>query len=481
MRKLLSTFMVAVMVLSSASVAFAGVGVSINNKPVQFSEQSGSPFVDGSYRTQVPFRATMEAFGATVDWDNTNRIAIAEKDGVKVEVPIGQKYIFKNGTRIDNDTAALVKDGRTYLPIRVVLEAFGARVDWDAGNQTVLAFTDSILGETMTIHFIDVGQGDSIFIDYNDFEVLIDAGPRSAGSTVANYIRPYVDGNLDIVVATHEHEDHIGGLPTVLSTYTVDKIIDNGRNATTRIYSDYIAAVQAQNAEYLTPKDAQTFSFFIGDNASYRILQMSGSYSDPNNNSLVSLLSYGDVQVLFMGDAEQAVEKANLNKFSDIEILKAGHHGSGTSSSTEFLSVTKPETVIISAATGNTYRHPHLAAMQRFSKVGAKTYGTFKSGSIVATTNGSSYSLNTSAALVDTDAGDYSSNSQNAPVQPNIPSANNNNNAVTQSEAKYVGNSNTKKFHAPTCRYVKTIKNEHLMYFKTAPQGYGACKVCNPR
>lgn len=132
------TFLLILVVLTSPSYA---VGVNIDNQAVTFTESSGAPFIDQANRTQVPFRQTMERFGCTVSWDEINKIAVAEKDGITVQVPIGASYIIKNGQQIKNDTAALIKDNRTYLPIRAVLEAFGADVSWDAKAQTVFAFS----------------------------------------------------------------------------------------------------------------------------------------------------------------------------------------------------------------------------------------------------------------------------------------------------------------------------------------------------
>ncbi len=120
-------------------VAFAEVTtkIEINNVEVTFTESSGAPFIDTSSRTQVPFRVSLETFGATVSWDNTTKTAIAVKDGVEVKVPIGQKYILRNDVTILTDTEALIKDGRTYLPIRAVMEAFGMVVGWDSETKTV--------------------------------------------------------------------------------------------------------------------------------------------------------------------------------------------------------------------------------------------------------------------------------------------------------------------------------------------------------
>jgi hypothetical protein len=127
-------------VILSTTQTFA-VGVSIDGNAVNFTADSGEPFVDANNRTMVPLRITMEAAGATVEWDAATRAAGVSKDDVVVNVPIGQKYIIKNGQQIENDTAAVIIDGRTYLPIRAVLEAHGFSVDWDGGSQTVLVTT----------------------------------------------------------------------------------------------------------------------------------------------------------------------------------------------------------------------------------------------------------------------------------------------------------------------------------------------------
>ncbi len=128
-------FFVLILTLVFTTAAFA-VDLKINDVSVKFDDNSGYPFVDSNNRTQVPLRATMEAFGADVGWDADNQIAVVIKDGIRVEVPVGKTYIFKNDVKINNDTAAQIKDNRTYLPIRVVLEAFGANVGWE--NNTVV-------------------------------------------------------------------------------------------------------------------------------------------------------------------------------------------------------------------------------------------------------------------------------------------------------------------------------------------------------
>lgn len=472
MRRTLSIF-VAIMLLATAFLPAYATNISIDNQNVQFTEASGAPFIDQANRTQVPFRQTMEQFGCTVSWEAVNKIAIAEKEGVIIQVPIGASYIIKDGQQITNDTAALIKDNRTYLPIRAVLEAFGAEVSWDSKTQTVLVFSDS-QGQIMTMHFIDVGQADSIFIDYGEYEALIDAGNNGDGTFVVNYIKQYVDGNLELVIATHAHEDHIGGLDNVLAAYQVSQIIDSGDTATSAAHNDYYAAASTEtNCTYIADKD---MTIDMGNGATLKIIDSLDGDSNVNNNSVIALLDYNNVEVLLPGDAESKAEGTFLNELVDIEILKAGHHGSRTASSQGLLNVIKPETVIISVGLGNQYSHPHEEALQRFVNIGADVYGTFKSGTIILTTNGNTYSLNTSTKVTTNDSGDKATT-----VEPPVVNTNSN---VNQSAAAYIGNSNTMKFHRLDCRYVDDIATNHIVCLKQRSdaigQGYVPCKACNP-
>jgi len=138
--KIIINIIVFVFILSRLAMAETknNIAITINDEHVEFNDNLGYPFIDSNNRSLVPFRVTLEKFGAKVSWDNTNKIAIAEKYGYKVEVPIGKSYISKDGERIEIDTSAQIIDGRTYLPIRAVFEAFGATVNWDDTTQTVI-------------------------------------------------------------------------------------------------------------------------------------------------------------------------------------------------------------------------------------------------------------------------------------------------------------------------------------------------------
>lgn len=226
-------------------------------------------------------------------------------------------------------------------------------------------------------------------------EVLIDGGEKNTGA--GDYIRPYVDGALDVMVATHAHTDHIGGLIDILARYQVKDIWLNGDNATSATFSQFMNSV---NAEGVTMHQAERGNTIQAGNLTFIVLNPAKPlFSDQNNNSIVLSLKYGDIDFLFTGDAEKEAEAAMLAQsvvpIPEVAILKAGHHGSRTASSPAFLNVIKPEAAVYSAATGNTYGHPHKETLIALDNIGAKIYGTDVHGTILITTDGKTYNIHT--------------------------------------------------------------------------------------
>ncbi len=246
----------------------------------------------------------------------------------------------------------------------------------------------------LQVHFINVGQGDAILIDYGTDEVLIDGGEASPG--VVPYLRKYVDGDLEAMVATHPHEDHIGGLIDVLQSFQVDNIYWNGETATTKVYGDFMALAKAEPKASL--QQLQRGDTINVDGLAFAVLNPPGpSFKETNDNSIVLKLNYGGTRFLFEGDAQQEAESsmlaAGLNMAADI--LKVGHHGSRSSSSMPFLKAVSPQIAVYMAGINNSYGHPHAETLVALNQVGAQIYGTDIHGTIVVATDGQKYTLTT--------------------------------------------------------------------------------------
>lgn len=248
----------------------------------------------------------------------------------------------------------------------------------------------------LNVHFIDVGQGDAILIDLDDVEVLIDGG--GVGSDVASYISPFVQGNIEAVIATHPHADHIGGLEDVFDAFIVEEFWYNGEASNTTTYAALMQKVEAENAEIHIAEAGDTI---VPELLEIMVLSPLSyfDYNDTNNCSIVVSLKYAEVDFLFTGDAEEQAEtlmaSSSIAPLLDTDILKVGHHGSSSSSSENFLEIVKPEVAIYMAGEGNTYGHPHSETLQALGAIGAEIYGTDIYGTIVITTDGSTYTITT--------------------------------------------------------------------------------------
>ena len=252
----------------------------------------------------------------------------------------------------------------------------------------------------VTIHFIDVGQGDATLIDTNGRDVLIDGGTRSKGDLVTQYLEDQNITTLDIVIGTHPHADHIGGLIGVISAFdlkkqTVKTVLDSGYTKETRTYRDYFFLSTQRNLTIVER------GMVIQLDDITRITVMNPvqplEFSDANDNSIVILLEIGNVSFWLSADCETKCEQSIMaaGLVRDIDILKVGHHGSRTSSSSEFIRYTNPEVSIISAGLNNQYGHPHEEAVIRLGNISSTLYRTDIQGTITISTNGTGYSIST--------------------------------------------------------------------------------------
>lgn len=274
-------------------------------------------------------------------------------------------------------------------------------------NQNGIQIEKKNVDGIIEVHTIDVGQADSILVMQGEQVMLIDCGTRAKGSIVVEYLKKLGITKIDVLVGTHTHDDHMGGIAEVIRNFEIGSLYapDNSNDGITAFwYLDFLDAVLEKNVNWIYPKVGDTFK--IGDADVQVLAPNSEKYNDLNNYSIVLRATYGEKGFIFMGDAETLSEKEILeNKLNlDADVIKLGHHGSSTSSSAKFLKAVNPGYAIISCGKGNTYHHPIKSVMDRLKGLGIIVYRTDESGTIIISSNG--YDLNFNVEPGDYKCGD---------------------------------------------------------------------------
>jgi beta-lactamase superfamily II metal-dependent hydrolase len=250
--------------------------------------------------------------------------------------------------------------------------------------------SDSSYPVNLTMHVIDIGQGDAILLTRGTHDMLVDAGEIGKGDDVEKYVRSKGVTSFDYVVATHPHSDHIGGMSVILKDFTIRHFIGNGEIHTTKTYTDMLKTINDKNIPFQVVKRGDIINFAPGINIT--VLNPGKTYltTDPiNQNSIVLRVVDGKTTFLLTGDAGIQAENDMLKDGENLraDVLKVGHHGSRTATSQPFVDAVKPTSSIISVGTNNTYGLPDEEPVARLNAV-SHIYRTDYNGTITAETNG---------------------------------------------------------------------------------------------
>lgn len=244
----------------------------------------------------------------------------------------------------------------------------------------------------LNVHFLDVGQGDSIFIELPDEKtMLIDAGENYHGEGIKNYIGDCGYSKIDYLVATHPHADHIGSMPYIVRNMDIGSVYMPKAAANTKTYENLLESISDKGLKITSAKAGLT----IAKDSDYTINVVAPVTIDEdnlNNSSAVIKLTYKDNTFLFTGDAEKK-ELETINSDISADVLKVGHHGSTTSTTEEFLDEVKPSYAVISAGEDNSYSHPHRETLDLLEEFNCKIYRTDIDKTVVFSTDGKTISV----------------------------------------------------------------------------------------
>lgn len=341
-----------------------------------------------------------------------------------------------------------------------LLFLFGCSLE-DTATETAKVFASE---DKLKVHFLDVGQGDSIFIELPNKEtMLIDAGEYMYSPGIQNYIEKQGYSKINYIVGTHPHSDHVGGLADIIKNFDFGKIYLPNAVSTTPTYVKLLEAIKSKGKKITRAQNGITV---INDGRlNAKILGPVGeSYENLNNYSVVIKLTYGENSFLLTGDMETLAEK-ELTDNLKADVLKAGHHGSNTSTSENFLKKVSPKYAVISCGKNNDYGHPHEKLIERLKNHSVKIYRTDLNGTVTFTSDGKNIKINQEKTSLD------DSSSQNTNSHP-------------QTQTKYVLNTNSRKIHYSTCPSVDKISTDNRIntndYKKAISDGYTPCKFCKP-
>lgn len=248
---------------------------------------------------------------------------------------------------------------------------------------------------TVQVTFLDVGQADAILIRSDNSIMLIDAGSNSSAQNLVNTLKDMGISKIDVLVGTHPHEDHIGGMDMVIDEFDIGQIYMPDVTANTRTFEDVLEAIENKGLNITIPVPGSSFPL---GSAEWTILAPNSErYSDTNDYSIVIRLVHGDNSFLFTGDAHARSEEEMLNSSLTLQsdVLKVGHHGSRSSTSEEFLNAVSPEYAVILLGADNSYGHPHEETMEILNAGGIQIYRTDMNGDITFTSDASALTVET--------------------------------------------------------------------------------------
>ncbi|GAA0451139.1 MBL fold metallo-hydrolase [Alkalibacillus silvisoli] len=265
------------------------------------------------------------------------------------------------------------------------------------GSEEESENSEESLQSQLEVYYFDVGQADSTLLKYEHeedlYRILIDTGDWIS-SDVTYYLNDLEIDVIDLVIGTHIHADHIGQMDEVIENFEVDEVWMTGNEGTSETYEQAITAIETSDVDYHEPRKGEEYDIGPLEVDVVHPNELTGDY---NEDSISTKMTYGDVSFLFTGDAEEGAEASMLQAGHelDADVLKLGHHGSSSSTGSQFLEAVDPNIAIYSAGANNSYGHPHSEVVERVKNANIDLYGTDVHGTVTVTTDGEDLNVET--------------------------------------------------------------------------------------
>ena len=312
--------------------------------------------------------------------------------------------------------------------------------------------------DIFTVHFIDVGQADCTLLESDGEFMLIDGGNKDDSQLVVAYLKSQGVEELEAVVCTHAHEDHVGGLPAALAVFPTRAVYAPTKTYDSRVFDSFLRYTDQQGLEVTIPVPGDSWEL---GGAEVTVLGPVKSYAEPNNTSIVLLVEFGETRFLFTGDMELEAETDMLDHWEDrmewdVDVLKVGHHGSDTSSGYRFIYMTQPEYGVVPVGRDNTYGHPNSYIMERYAAAGTVIFRTDRLGDVIARSNGKTVTFLW----------------ENQKAEPE--------NALPAGSISYIGNTSSLVFHSDRCLFLPGEKKRVFFdsFLDALEAGYSPCNNC---
>ena len=263
-------------------------------------------------------------------------------------------------------------------------------IDQTFGLPVTETFKETENTNTLDITYLDVGQADAILIQNEGHNMLIDAGNNEDGPLLVQYFKEQNMTKFDYLIATHPHEDHIGGMDDIIKNFDIEKIYMPNVTTTTKTFLDVLNAMEEKIMTFDVPNIGQNFAL---GHTLFQVMYTGSDKKNLNNSSIILKANFKNTSYLFTGDATSEVEKKILSKDIKATVLKVGHHGSKYSTTTEFLNKVNPKYAIISVGKNNSYNHPNQITIDKLTKKNIEIHRTDQEGSIFLKSDGKTINI----------------------------------------------------------------------------------------